>query len=317
MPAGEPPAVEEIEITGPLELDPEERDLLVMHSVRNLLSVVVTSLNLLQSRLGVVEPLEEVIDRACALAHALRFRNTWRETLTGVVGLPAMLDARLGPLLAAQGDRAGEPGVNQDLENLRSLFSVAGVRVAEIMDRLDAEEGWHEHKIEALRTNLHDFLAAVEKNAGGRYRIVTAPGDAAPGDYVAQVDITSVGGATIRMPAVVQDVMRDLLANARKYTPPGGRLRAALDDDGRRLRLVVEDSGRGIPTDQVNDVVKFGFRGRNVTRDETMGGGFGLTKAYETVRRWNGRMWIASQEGAGTRVTLEIPRPHTAQSNAT
>ena len=41
----------------------------------------------------------------------------------------------------------------------------------------------------------------------------------------------------------------------------------------------------------------------------TMGGGFGLTKAYLVTRQFGGRMWIASRPGAGTRITLSIPRP--------
>ena len=71
---------------------------------------------------------------------------------------------------------------------------------------------------------------------------------------------------------------------------------------------MVKDNGRGIPEDQLQQVVEFGFRGRNVAAHETKGAGFGLTKAYWVARHYKGKMWIESAEQAGTTITLEIPR---------
>jgi len=56
-------------------------------------------------------------------------------------------------------------------------------------------------------------------------------------------------------------------------------------------------------------VVAFGKRASNVDDQATMGGGFGLTKAYLVSRQFGGRMWIDSRPGAGTRITISIPRP--------
>jgi signal transduction histidine kinase len=111
------------------------------------------------------------------------------------------------------------------------------------------------------------------------------------------------------MPPVLQDVMRDLIANARKYTEPGGEITAGLVDNGKELRFVVEDTGRGIPADEVQQAVAFGTRGSNVADKATMGGGFGLTKAWWVTRQFGGRMWIASDPGSGTRITIRIPHP--------
>jgi len=110
------------------------------------------------------------------------------------------------------------------------------------------------------------------------------------------------------MPAVLQDVMRDLIANARKYTDLGGIIITGLDDDGENLCFVVEDNGRGIPADQIEQVVEYGMRATNVKDKETKGGGFGLTKAFFVTCQYNGRMWIESEEGRGTTITLQIPR---------
>jgi signal transduction histidine kinase len=107
--------------------------------------------------------------------------------------------------------------------------------------------------------------------------------------------------------------MRDLIANARKYTEPGGRISAGLWDDGNVLRLVVEDTGKGIPEDEMEEVVNFGYRGSNISDKETQGGGFGLTKAYINTRRFGGRMWIRSGNNSGTRITIEVPRKQNDQ----
>ena len=88
----------------------------------------------------------------------------------------------------------------------------------------------------------------------------------------------SLDGDSLLMPAVFQDVMRDLIANARKYTAPGGHITAALYEDAEALRFVVEDSGRGIPEGELERVVRFGQRASNVGEVRTMGGGFGLTR---------------------------------------
>ena len=116
------------------------------------------------------------------------------------------------------------------------------------------------------------------------------------------------------MPAVLQDVMRDLILNARKYTNLGGTIIAGLVDDGTNLCFVVNDNGRGIPTDQIEQVVQYGQRARNVQDRETKGGGFGLTKAYYVTKQFGGRMWIESEEDRGTTITISIPSQSNAQA---
>ncbi|XFA71814.1 ATP-binding protein [Thermosynechococcaceae cyanobacterium Okahandja] len=78
----------------------------------------------------------------------------------------------------------------------------------------------------------------------------------------------------------------------------------------------LHDTGCGIPSSELTKVVGFGQRGSNVQHRRTMGGGFGLTKAFLVTKRFGGRMWIRSQEGVGTRITLQIPLP-TSRAAAT
>jgi signal transduction histidine kinase len=119
----------------------------------------------------------------------------------------------------------------------------------------------------------------------------------------------------IRMPAVVIDVVRDLLANARKYTAPGGRINAGVWGDDKQLCIIVEDSGRGIPEDEIESVIDYGYRAANVQDRRTMGGGFGLTKAYFVCKQLGGRFWIRSELNRGTRFRMSIPKQPGAQSD--
>jgi len=101
--------------------------------------------------------------------------------------------------------------------------------------------------------------------------------------------------------------MRDLIANARKYTPPGGEITAALYQDAHGTKFLVKDTGRGIPPAEIEQVVHFGKRASNVSTVRTLGGGFGLTKAFLVTKQFGGRFWIGSELGKGTNISIWLP----------
>ncbi|MFW5710677.1 MAG: ATP-binding protein [Spirochaetota bacterium] len=109
------------------------------------------------------------------------------------------------------------------------------------------------------------------------------------------------------MPLLVKDVFRDLVANARKYTDPGGNILAGVFQDAEHLRMLVEDNGRGIPEESIESVVDFGIRAGNAISKTSYGGGFGLTKAYYITKNFGGRMWIESEINYYTRIKVVIP----------
>jgi signal transduction histidine kinase len=111
------------------------------------------------------------------------------------------------------------------------------------------------------------------------------------------------------MPAVFQDVIRDLLANARKYTDPGKSIQSGLHESNSTLRFIVRDTGIGIPEKEIEDIITFGRRGSNAKERPTRGGGFGLTKAYYVTKKFNGRMWIESPLRGNRSTGIEIILP--------
>lgn len=299
----------EVEITDSLELTREQAALVDMHSVVNILNVLLNELEYLQEVLPEGKPLQPAVEAVQQIHLRLRSSDDLGAGIDDLFRCERRVMEVVHALLEARPDAGEDPDVRDSVGNLRSVFAILDTRARELRDRVHAPEKWMDHDVGQLTANFTKVLSAIEKNSKGRYRIVHNIAEQEPQDYMVNFCIESVDGATINMPPVLQDVMRDLIANARKYTEPGGEITAGLVDNGKELRFVVEDNGRGIPADEVQHVVEFGKRGSNVDDKATMGGGFGLTKAYRVTRQFGGRMWIASRPNAGTRITLSIPRP--------
>jgi hypothetical protein len=290
-------------------LSPRERSLVDMHSVLNLLSVLHGELvvvgfeladdpDLLAPALALCDRMQaELTDPELTLRHAAAIPDYGR-VVGGVI--EDACDRR--PL------RANGPGVCESVANIRSVFSIFEVRARELLARARSPMAWERFAPESLRGELLEVLTAIEKHARGRYRIRYNLAEQEPGDYYADLEFAAAEGGPIVMPPVMKDVMRDLLANARKYTEPGGSIGLALFEDRDRLRITVQDTGCGIPEAEIEEVVHYGRRGSNVRARRTLGGGFGLTKAFLTTKQFGGRFWIQSEVGVGTRVRLELPR---------
>jgi signal transduction histidine kinase len=102
-------------------------------------------------------------------------------------------------------------------------------------------------------------------------------------------------------------VLMNLLTNAVKYTPRGGRVTctaAATDDDAV---LAVEDTGMGIPKDEQASLGTPFFRASNAVRREIQGSGLGLSIVRTVVRHHHGKLQLESVEGVGTKVTIRLP----------
>jgi two-component system phosphate regulon sensor histidine kinase PhoR len=105
----------------------------------------------------------------------------------------------------------------------------------------------------------------------------------------------------------LRQVLVNLIDNAVKYSPEGGRieLRVLARDNG--LRMTVTDEGLGIPHgDQQRIFGKFYRVDPNLTRG-VRGTGLGLYICRELVRRMNGRITVESKEGRGSTFIVDLP----------
>ncbi|MFO7725276.1 MAG: ATP-binding protein [Oceanipulchritudo sp.] len=299
-----------MEIVVPLEVSAEEESLLNMHSVLNVINIINLELLEISGKLSRERAVLDLVEEISDVAQSLCDPEKAFEAVSHIDDLMERIRTTL-VRVGKQHDPVILETCKVNFDNLESIFSIVRIRAREIVSRKARKEEWVQHEVDHLNGNFHAFLKAVEVNSKGRYRIVDNVAEHQDGFYLVDFKVSSSNGTSILMPPVFQDVMRDILANARKYTPPGGEIKGGLFFDEKELRYVVTDTGCGIPAGEIQSVVKFGRRAQNALDFPTRGGGFGLTKAYYVTRRYNGRMWIDSETGpaSGTRVEIRIPLP--------
>jgi two-component system sensor histidine kinase BaeS len=171
------------------------------------------------------------------------------------------------------------------------------LRVARIVDDLQtlSEADAAALRMTAERADLADITAAAADSLAGRFEAadITMDRELAPVEVVGDPDR-------------LHQVIANLLTNALKFTPSGGRVTVeARPADGNAV-LRVTDTGVGIPADELPHIFDRFWRGQQAAR--TAGSGIGLAVAAELARAHGGELTATSTEGLGTRVTLTLPR---------
>jgi signal transduction histidine kinase len=107
-------------------------------------------------------------------------------------------------------------------------------------------------------------------------------------------------------PPRLGQVLTNLIGNAIKFTPKGGRVDVRLTRTAEGARMTVADTGVGIPADELPHVFERFWRGAG-TRERGSGSGLGLSIAKSIVDMHEGRVQIVSTPGAGTQVSVLLP----------
>jgi signal transduction histidine kinase len=126
-----------------------------------------------------------------------------------------------------------------------------------------------------------------------------------------QVDLELIAPASLSPlaadPDKLSQVLANLLENAVKYSPDGGRVRLLLEQRDGSIRFVVTDEGLGIPAAERERVFEKFYRlDPNLTHG-VGGTGLGLYICRELVARMEGRIWVEPPSGRGTTVVVELP----------
>ena len=108
----------------------------------------------------------------------------------------------------------------------------------------------------------------------------------------------------------LHQVITNLLTNALKFTPAGGRVTIATRRAGPDAVLQVTDTGRGIPAEDLPRIFDRFWRGRQAA--QVSGSGIGLAVAAELAQAHAGRLTARSEPGQGTEMTLTLPAALTA-----
>ena len=106
-------------------------------------------------------------------------------------------------------------------------------------------------------------------------------------------------------PHWLHQVITNLLTNALKFTPAGGRVTISTERSGSDAILRVTDTGVGISAEDLPRIFDRFFRGQQAA--QISGSGIGLAVAAELAQAHGGRLAAASEPGHGTQVTLSLP----------
>ncbi len=212
-----------------------------------------------------------------------------RTPLTSISAYTELLQQNLGTLPA------------ESLDEFLKIIHGESVKLTgvinDILDLSEMENGRPaRHRTE---TDLVSLVRRLEE--GWRSR-------AAEGRLTLEVDTPA---EAIRMqvdPVLVQQLLTHLLANALKFTEPGGRITVRLAETGTAVRLMVEDTGIGIPEEKLGAIFdKFYQVDGSATREHN-GQGVGLAICHDIVTHHDGRIWAENLEPHGTRFHVLLPR---------
>jgi|SRR5579864_4769463 len=173
-----------------------------------------------------------------------------------------------------------------------------GVRVSqflnELLDLQRMEAGVTELK--SRPTNMADLLRFAAEVAAHDPR------------HPVTLDIEDNLPPVLTEPDRIQQVMANLLSNARKYSPRGGPIHITSRAVGCLLEVCVQDSGVGIPTHALDRIFDKFFRVESLLHRDVRGVGLGLAICRQIVEAHGGRIWAESEGlGKGSRFCFSLP----------
>jgi signal transduction histidine kinase len=119
------------------------------------------------------------------------------------------------------------------------------------------------------------------------------------------VDVAEVQVAGSRRDVAI--AVRNLLDNAIRYTPSGGKIGAELEKVGDEAVLRISDTGEGIPTRDIERVFERFYRVDSARSRATGGTGLGLAIVKHVVEGHRGSVTVESELGAGSVFTVRLP----------
>src|SRR5919202_4638384 len=145
-----------------------------------------------------------------------------------------------------------------------------------------------------VRAVVSDVVRSAEQaaNANGHRFVLDLPED--PLDAEADAD-------------KLRQILANLVDNAVKFSPDGGTVTVGARLADERVEVRVVDQGIGIPEEERRRIFTRFYRGESVSRDPGVAGtGLGLFIAQGLFSAMGGRMWVDSDEGAGSSFTFEL-----------
>jgi signal transduction histidine kinase len=261
--------------------------------------LLVRSLELRFENLGLIDDLSSAKDAAEA---ASRTKSVFLANVSHELRTPLALI--LGPIRRLLGARADDEDMHRDLETVERNAQVLLKHVSDLLDVAKLEASGAE--LDRSRVDL----AALVRRTVSLFEVVARERKVA-----LQVETP----AELALPAdagKLERVLLNLLSNAMKYVPDGGRVQTAVRIEGDDVVLSVEDDGPGVPV-PLREVIFERFRRGDDTTTRRYGGtGLGLAIARELVERHGGRIEVGDGAAGGALFRVRLPLASEAASGA-
>jgi signal transduction histidine kinase len=105
----------------------------------------------------------------------------------------------------------------------------------------------------------------------------------------------------------LEQVFDNILGNAIKFSPDGGKITVCIKEEGEYLRVAVSDTGIGIPSDQLERIFERFYQVNGSPTRRFGGTGLGLALVKKTIEAHGGEVWAESQEGQGSTFFFILP----------
>jgi signal transduction histidine kinase len=220
--------------------------------------------------------------------YVLRVTHDIKGHLAAIQGcLDVLHGGMLGPLNARQQDFAERAGRRTEkcLLFVQALLKLTRMKLS----------GVRQVEPFSLRQTLFNALGLAANRARDKGLTLTHQIDAS---------IETIPGEAV----LIEETITNILYNAVKYTPAGGRVSLEVKDEGESVRISVSDTGIGIPPDAMPHLFEEFYRADNARAVERDGTGLGLAFAQQVVTRHGGRIWAQNNPASGATFTFTLPK---------
>ena len=179
--------------------------------------------------------------------------------------------------------------IREEAERLEHL--VSDLRTLSLADAGELSVEFQPVNLNELMSDVHTHYLTLFNQ-----KRITLDLETAPGILTANLD-----------PSRFAQVLNNILDNALRYTPEGGRVELKTQLTENRIQLSVKDSGEGVSSEEAQHLFDRFYRVSESRNRNDGGSGLGLAIAKSIVEMHKGRIWAESEKGKGLRVVIELP----------
>lgn len=163
-------------------------------------------------------------------------------------------------------------------------------------------------RVEQIRSSPLELQEQVDPFKLAKIALVNMRHAAESKRHVLESRLNTLTEACITADAVlIRQAMENLIGNAIKYTPEGGKITVYTHLEGDAFHFEVEDSGIGIPEGELPHIFDAFYRVLLPDQQDIPGTGLGLSLVKNVIERHGGEVWVTSQLGVGSRFGFKLP----------